>query len=297
MSVRATTASAGIEAWARPRVARCVSARPARDRRPSSTSSAASPRSRTRSSRTSCSSAPTARRCSSSPTWSTTSTCASRTSSGPRSTFPTRPRRILLWQALDGGPLPVFAHVPLLVNEKRQKLSKRRDTVALEHYRDEGYLPEAMRNYLMLLGWAPPGDRRDRAVRGASSTCSGSRTCNSSPAFFDVKKLDGVQRRVHPGAVGRRVRRARAAVARAAARAVARRAVRSRRVRGDGAARAGAGHAAGRGAGDRRLLVPRGTAARRPASWDKAMKAPDAATILRRCDRGLRRRAAGRRRR
>ena len=53
----------------------------------------------------------------------------------------------------------MFAHVPVLVNEKRQKLSKRRDKVALEDYRDEGYLPEAMRNYLMLLGWAPPDDR------------------------------------------------------------------------------------------------------------------------------------------
>ena len=41
------------------------------------------------------------------------------------------PKAQLLWEALDGGPLPVFAHVPLLVNEKRQKLSKRRDPVAL----------------------------------------------------------------------------------------------------------------------------------------------------------------------
>ena len=50
----------------------------------------------------------------------------------------------------------MWAHVPVLVNEQRKKLSKRRDKVALEQYRDEGYLAEAMVNYLMTLGWAPP---------------------------------------------------------------------------------------------------------------------------------------------
>ena len=55
--------------------------------------------------------------------------------------------------------MPTYAHLPVIVNEKRQKLSKRRDKVALEMYRDEGFLPEAMRNYLALLGWAPKGDR------------------------------------------------------------------------------------------------------------------------------------------
>jgi glutamyl-tRNA synthetase len=72
--------------------------------------------------------------------------------------LPNTPKAQLLWLALDGGPLPVFAHVPLLVNEKRQKLSKRRDPVALEMYREQGFLPEAMRNFLMLLGWSPSGD-------------------------------------------------------------------------------------------------------------------------------------------
>ncbi len=64
------------------------------------------------------------------------------------------PKQQLLWEAL-GAPPPVWAHVPVIVNEKRQKLSKRRDKVALESYRDEGYLAEAMVNYLMLLGWGP----------------------------------------------------------------------------------------------------------------------------------------------
>src|SRR5439155_22995263 len=69
------------------------------------------------------------------------------------------PKQMLLWDAIGAGPLPVYAHVPVIVNEKRQKLSKRRDKVALEMYRDEGYLPEAMRNYLGTIGWAPKGDR------------------------------------------------------------------------------------------------------------------------------------------
>src|SRR6266508_3204174 len=72
--------------------------------------------------------------------------------------LPNTPKQQLLWEALGATP-PVWAHVPVVVNEKRQKLSKRRDKVALEAYRDEGYLADAMRNYLMLLGWAPSGDR------------------------------------------------------------------------------------------------------------------------------------------
>src|SRR6185295_8727139 len=71
--------------------------------------------------------------------------------------LPNTPKQQLLWAALGHEP-PVWAHVPVLVNEARQKLSKRRDKVALEQYRDEGYLADAMVNYLMTLGWAPKGD-------------------------------------------------------------------------------------------------------------------------------------------
>jgi glutamyl-tRNA synthetase len=102
--------------------------------------------------------------------------------------LPNTPKAQLMWQALSDEPPPVWAHVPVLVNEKRQKLSKRRDAVAVEMYRDEGYLADAMRNYLMLLGWAPSGDREivpweviEREFRLED--------VNSSPAFFDVKKL------------------------------------------------------------------------------------------------------------
>jgi glutamyl-tRNA synthetase len=101
--------------------------------------------------------------------------------------LPNTPKQQLLWQALGHTP-PVWAHVPVVVNEKRQKLSKRRDKVALEAYRDEGYLADAMRNYLMLLGWAPSGDREivpwsviEKEFRLEE--------VNSSPAFFDERKL------------------------------------------------------------------------------------------------------------
>jgi glutamyl-tRNA synthetase len=102
--------------------------------------------------------------------------------------LPNTPKAQLLWEALGGGEPPVWAHVPLLVNEKRQKLSKRRDPVALEGYRDEGYLSEAMRNYLMLLGWSPSGDREivPWDVILAEFRLE---NVNSAPAFFDLKKL------------------------------------------------------------------------------------------------------------
>ena len=103
--------------------------------------------------------------------------------------LPNTPKAILLWQALEGGDLPVFAHVPLLVNEKRQKLSKRRDPVALELYRDQGYLPEAMQNFLMLLGWAPPDGREIMPFKEIADLWR-LEDVHSSPAYFDVKKLE-----------------------------------------------------------------------------------------------------------
>ena len=102
--------------------------------------------------------------------------------------LPNTPKAILLWRALTDVPEPVWAHVPVLVNDKRQKLSKRRDKVALEMYRDEGYLPEAMVNYLMTLGWAPPGPSEIVPFATIRETFRLA-DVNSSPAFFDEKKL------------------------------------------------------------------------------------------------------------
>jgi glutamyl-tRNA synthetase len=101
--------------------------------------------------------------------------------------LPNTPKQQLLWEALGHTP-PVWAHVPVVVNEKRQKLSKRRDKVALEAFRNEGYLAAAMRNYLMLLGWAPSGDR-EIVPWSVIEDEFRLEEVNSSPAFFDEKKL------------------------------------------------------------------------------------------------------------
>jgi glutamyl-tRNA synthetase len=85
----------------------------------------------------------------------------------------------------------VFAHLPLLVNERRHKLSKRRDKVALEQYRDEGYLPEATRNYLALLGWSPGADRELLSLAELLDEFRLS-DVKSAPAFFDEKKLAAI---------------------------------------------------------------------------------------------------------
>ncbi|MCW2917856.1 MAG: glutamyl-tRNA synthetase, partial [Actinomycetia bacterium] len=97
------------------------------------------------------------------------------------------PKQQLLWEALGATP-PVWAHVPVIVNEKRQKLSKRRDKVALESYRDEGYLAEAMVNYLMLLGWGP-GNDREIMPWAEMMPLFKLEDVTSAPAFFDEKKL------------------------------------------------------------------------------------------------------------
>ena len=99
------------------------------------------------------------------------------------------PKYQLLWEALGGPALPVFAHLPMLVNEKRQKLSKRRDKVALESYRDQGYVPEAMCNYLALLGWGPEDGEEVLSKEDLVAEFSLERV-NHSPAFFDLRKLD-----------------------------------------------------------------------------------------------------------
>lgn len=101
--------------------------------------------------------------------------------------LPNAARQELLWPALGATP-PVWAHLPVIVNEQRKKLSKRRDKVALEDYRQEGYLPEAMVNYLMLLGWGP-GEDREIMPWSEMVPLFRLEDVNASNAFFDEKKL------------------------------------------------------------------------------------------------------------
>jgi glutamyl-tRNA synthetase len=101
---------------------------------------------------------------------------------------PGTPKYLLLRDALDLGRPEVFAHLPMLVNEGRQKLSKRKDSVSVAEFTAAGYLPEAMVNYLALLGWGP---KDGIEVRPLSEIVERFRLedVTSSPAFFDVKKL------------------------------------------------------------------------------------------------------------
>ena len=101
--------------------------------------------------------------------------------------LPNTPKQQMLWEALGQAP-PVWGHVPVLVNEERKKLSKRRDKVALEQYRAEGYLAAAMVNYLMTLGWSP-GDDREILPWAEMEQLFRLEDVNLSPAFFDVRKL------------------------------------------------------------------------------------------------------------
>ena len=101
--------------------------------------------------------------------------------------LPNAPKQQMIWQALGVTP-PSWAHVPVLVNEQRKKLSKRRDKVAVEQYREEGVLADAMKNYLMTLGWAPTGDTEIVQFEKIVAEFSLS-TVNHSPAFFDIVKL------------------------------------------------------------------------------------------------------------
>ncbi len=101
--------------------------------------------------------------------------------------LPSTPKHILLTRAL-GATEPTYAHLPLLFGTDGKKLSKRHGAISLVSYRDQGYLPDAVFNYLSLLGWSIDGDRtvfsRDEAV-AAFDLADVSR----NPAIFDPDKL------------------------------------------------------------------------------------------------------------
>jgi glutamyl-tRNA synthetase len=108
--------------------------------------------------------------------------------------LPTTPKQVMMWEALNHCPEvafvphPLYAHLPMLVNEQRKKLSKRKDPVAVESYRDQGYLSSAFVNYLALLGWSPRGDE-EIVPRETLVAQFRLEDVSHSPAFFDVKKL------------------------------------------------------------------------------------------------------------
>jgi glutamyl-tRNA synthetase len=97
------------------------------------------------------------------------------------------PKQILIYRAMD-WPLPAFAHVPLILGPDRSRLSKRHGAVSVLAYRDEGYLPEALRNYLALLGWYPP-DGQEILSLDDMIRLFDLRDVNRANPVFDVQKL------------------------------------------------------------------------------------------------------------
>ena len=97
------------------------------------------------------------------------------------------PRQILIAEAL-GFEIPKYAHIPLLLAPDRSKLSKRKGAKAITEYRDAGYLPEAIVNYLALLGWNPGDDREVMSLEEIIATFDLSKV-QKAGAIFDEEKL------------------------------------------------------------------------------------------------------------
>ncbi|MFN3695303.1 MAG: glutamate--tRNA ligase, partial [Ignavibacterium sp.] len=98
------------------------------------------------------------------------------------------PKHVLLYDAF-GWERPIFAHLPLLLNPDRSKLSKRQGDVAVEDYRDKGYLKEALINFVALLGWNAGDDKEFYYIDELIEKFSLERV-NKSGAVFDLQKLN-----------------------------------------------------------------------------------------------------------
>jgi glutamyl-tRNA synthetase len=103
------------------------------------------------------------------------------------------PRQIRVYQAMGVRieDYPVFAHLPFVMGQDNAKLSKRNGEVSIAWYRQMGYLPEAICNYLALLGWSP-GDDRENITMAELCELFTVEKVHSSPARFDMKKLEAI---------------------------------------------------------------------------------------------------------
>jgi glutamyl-tRNA synthetase/nondiscriminating glutamyl-tRNA synthetase len=102
-------------------------------------------------------------------------------------------RQILLYEAL-GAPVPQFAHLSTILGPDGQKLSKRHGATSVEEFRRQGYLAEALANYLALLGWSPPDEGGEILSRDEITRQFDLRRVLKSPAIFDNAKLDWMNR-------------------------------------------------------------------------------------------------------
>ncbi len=102
--------------------------------------------------------------------------------------LPSFPKNVLLYQSFS-WQAPKFVHLPLILNKGGGKLSKRQGDVFVEDYRQKGYLPEAIINFCMLLGWHPKGDKEILSKEEIITEFSIS-GIGASPSIFDEEKLD-----------------------------------------------------------------------------------------------------------
>jgi len=102
--------------------------------------------------------------------------------------IPSTPRHVLLYQAFGWEP-PAFGHLPMVLGADRSKLSKRHGATAVTAYRDQGYLPQALLNFLVLLGWAS-GDDREVMSRDELIAAFGIEGIGVAPSVFDIAKLE-----------------------------------------------------------------------------------------------------------
>jgi len=98
------------------------------------------------------------------------------------------PKQILIYRAM-GWNLPVFAHVPMILGSDKKRLSKRHGATSVEEYRDSGYMPEAVANFLVLLGWSPGDNREIMSLQDMVDSFSLDRI-SKNPAVFDETKLE-----------------------------------------------------------------------------------------------------------
>jgi nondiscriminating glutamyl-tRNA synthetase len=104
--------------------------------------------------------------------------------------LPSTPKHVLLYEAF-GWPVPEFSHLPLLLNPDKSKLSKRQGDVAVEDYLAKGYLPEALINFVALLGWNPgQGSTKEIFTLSELAQAFDFAQVNKAGAVFDTRKLD-----------------------------------------------------------------------------------------------------------
>src|SRR5690349_21647402 len=98
------------------------------------------------------------------------------------------PKQVALYEAL-GWPVPEFAHLSTILGADRERLSKRHGATSIANFRDMGVLPEALMNYLALLGWAPSGGTREIFSEQELIKEFSLERVTASPAVFDMEKL------------------------------------------------------------------------------------------------------------